>query len=119
MLAILNTVTITNNGKDDSRKLAGLIVTENYLRLLPPPEAWLNATSLASSVKCDYNQLMSNLVDIDISDQEVRINFLDETKDTCELWSCTFETADSADSTLDAIDQSWSKLFGVPLRQPK
>lgn len=119
MLAILNALTITANGKDTTRKLIGLIVTENHLRVLPSLENWL---TLIDPVvfECPNTQLMSNLVDIEmLSDQEVRINYLDETDDTCELWSCQFETADSASSTLNAIEQSWSKLFGVPLTQPK
>lgn len=120
MLAILNTLTITANGKDDIRKLIGLIVTENHLHILPSIETWLTAADRVSSFENQRTQLMSNLVDIEmLSDREVRINYLDETDDTCELWCCLFETADSASSTLNAIEQSWSKLFGVPLTQPK
>lgn len=120
MLAILNTFTITADGKDDIRKLVGLIVTENHLRILPSIETWLTATDRNASFECQRTQLMSNLVDIEmLSDREVRINYLDEIDDTCELWCCQFETADSANSTLNAIEQSWSKLFGVPLTQPK
>lgn len=120
MLAVLKTFTISTDGKDDIRKLIGLIVTENHLRILPSIETWLTATDRLTSFECQRTQLMSNLVDIEmLSDQEVRINYLDETDDTCELWCCEFETADSASSTLNAIEQSWSKLFGVPLTQPK
>lgn len=119
MLAILNTLTITADDKENTRKLVGLIVTENHLRILPSIDLWLNTDRLTTPIECQFTQLMSNLVDIEmLSDQEVRINYLDETNDTCELWCCKFETADSASSTLNAIDQSWSKLFGVPLTQP-
>lgn len=119
MLAILNTFTVNINDKDVVQKLIGLVITENHLRVLAPTSTWLSEDAF-SDIKCQYTQLMSNLVDVEqLSDREVRINYLDENTDTCELWTCLFETPESASSTLNAIEQSWSKLFGVPLTLTK
>lgn len=121
MLAILNEVTVTVDNRDDVQRMIGLVVTENHLRLLALSHTWLSPNSSSpTSIDCQRSQPMSNLVDVEmLSDRVMRINYLDENQDTCELWTCTFETDDGAKSTLDAIEHSWSKLFGVPLRHTK
>lgn len=106
----------------------GLLATDSYLYLTSDKLSWLsinqNDTAAAASaieddaddIQVCLKQLMSNLVEVDrCSDLTLVINFLDETQNKCELWKCTFETPDMANTCLNAIAQSWEKLFGVPL----
>lgn len=61
-------------------------------------------------------QLMNNLVAAQRqSEHIIRFVYLEEMQDRQEEWTCTFETAENAISTLDAVGQSWERLFGVPL----
>ncbi|XP_034474830.1 serine/threonine-protein kinase 11-interacting protein isoform X2 [Drosophila innubila] len=60
-------------------------------------------------------QQMSNIVEVErITDCEYKVNFLDETKNQCELWHVQFETPANAECCLNVIGKSWEHLFGVP-----
>lgn len=115
MLAILENCETSIDDTNTSRSLVGLIITEEELFLICPTHQWL-------SDKCDVDivtlqkQLMSNLVEVEKPDNAtLRISFLDENQDKCELWTCLFIDDSCLESTMNAISVSWEKLFGVPL----
>lgn len=113
--------------------MPGLIVTETHLYLLEPVQRWLSGTPAAAAaddlqavdalaasapLRTVQQQLMNNLVAAErLAEQCVRLTYLEEVHDRQEEWTCTFETADNASSTLNAVGQSWERLFGVPLSQ--
>lgn len=115
MLAILESCETSIDDKNTSQDLVGLIITEKELFLICPTHQWL-------SDKCDVDiavvekQFMDNLVEVEKLDSTtLKINFLDENQDKCELWTCTFIEDTCLESTMNAISVSWEKLFGVPL----
>lgn len=117
MLAILNACEVSTDDVQNRQLLVGLIVTEAYLYLIAPSHRWIVGDKVdEDDVECYQRQQMSNLVEVEKMDEcSLRINFLDEILDKCELWECAFETEECAASTLNAISQSWEMLFGVPL----
>lgn len=120
MLAILNECEISNEDGQSTQSLIGLIITATDLYLLPPKYRWITdieSTAVdTADIECYQQQLMSNLIEIEkMNEQTLRINYLDENQDKMDQWTCTFETDESAESTLNAISQSWETLFGVPL----
>ncbi|XP_061396733.1 dynein axonemal assembly factor 1 homolog [Musca vetustissima] len=123
MCSVLNGCEITCENAKRNFSICCLLTTDSRLYLSSPKVGWLSA-SAAANVQHDTDddlelcvtQFMSNLVEVEhCSDNVFIINFLDETQDKCELWKCTFETAENANTCLNAINQSWEKLFGVPL----
>lgn len=104
-----------------AQRLPGLIVTETHLYLLEAAHRWLTAdidpsSAMARIPVAVQQQQMNNLVAAELlADRVVRLIYLEEMQDRQEEWTCTFETADNASSTLDAVSQSWERLFGVPL----
>lgn len=115
MLAILNECEISSDAKENNGHHLGLIITETHLYIIESIQNWIADRSPDGTIE-SYQQLMSNLVEIEkLADAKYRINFLDENQDKCELWTCSFETNSNAESTLNAISQSWEQLFGVSL----
>lgn len=116
MLTILDNCEASIDDKTiSSLALVGLIITEADLYLTCPSHQWL-------SDKCDADiltlrkQFMNNLVEVEkVDGVTLKINFLHENTDKCELWTCSFITETCMDSTINAISISWEKLFGVPL----
>lgn len=116
-----------------AQKLLGLIVTETHLYLLEPAHRWLlPETDAAADVGAAevaeaavevlvplavlQQQSIDNLVAAERhDDRTVRFVYLEEVQNRQEEWTCTFETAENAISTVDAVGQSWERLFGVPL----
>lgn len=115
MLAILENCETSIDDIIASRGLVGLIITENELFLICPTHQWLSDKYDVEIVTIQ-KQLMSNLVEVErIDNTTLRINYLDENQDKCELWTCSFIENSCLDSTMNAISISWEKLFGVPL----
>lgn len=118
MLAILNSINIllcTDNTVTHNN--VAFIVTESNLYITSAVNQWMSEKSdAATDIIVEQTQVMSNLVEIEkIDNKSIRINFIDDTNDRTELWTCLFETCENVDSTLNAISQSWEQLFGVPL----
>lgn len=96
--------------------VCSLLATDTRIYLSSEKLNWLSELDLDSDIELCVTQFMSNLVEVEhCSDNAFIINFLDETQDKCELWKCTFQTSDGANTCLNSIAQSWEKLFGVPL----
>lgn len=115
MLAILENCETSMDDTTTSRDLVGLIITEEELFLICPTHQWLSDKNDVEIVTLQ-RQLMSNLVEVEKPDSAtLRISFLDENQDKCELWTCSFIEDTCLDSTMNAISVSWEKLFGVPL----
>lgn len=115
MLAILENCETSIDDAIVSRGLVGLIITENELFLICPTQQWLSDKYDVEIVTIQ-KQLMSNLVEVEkLDNTTLRINYLDENQDKCELWTCSFIENSCLDSTMNAISISWEKLFGVPL----
>ncbi|XP_037024517.1 serine/threonine-protein kinase 11-interacting protein isoform X2 [Bradysia coprophila] len=115
MLAILENCETSLDDASTSHGLVGLIITESELFLICPTHQWL-------SDRCDVDivtvkkQFMNNLVEVEKHvPATLKINFLDENTDKCELWTCGFIEDTCLESTMNAISISWEKLFGVPL----
>lgn len=111
------------------QQLLGLVITETHLYLLETAPRWLAQPSntddsnsvedIVEPVRIIRKQQMNNLVAAERpNDTIVRFVFLEEMQCKHEEWTCTFETANNASSTLDSVGQSWERLFGVPLAQP-
>lgn len=118
MCSVLNFCEITCENAKRSFSICCLLTTDSRLYLSSTKVGWLSSSSDHGSEDLELcvTQFMSNLVEVEhCSDNVFIINFLDETQDKCELWKCTFETAENANTCLNAINQSWEKLFGVPL----
>ncbi|XP_005181896.2 uncharacterized protein LOC101890827 isoform X1 [Musca domestica] len=118
MCSVLNGCEITCENAKRSFSICCLLTTDSRLYLSSTKVGWLSSSSDHGSEDLELcvTQFMSNLVEVEhCSDNVFIINFLDETQDKCELWKCTFETAENANTCLNAINQSWEKLFGVPL----
>uniref|UniRef100_A0A1A9WES2 LIP1 domain-containing protein n=1 Tax=Glossina brevipalpis TaxID=37001 RepID=A0A1A9WES2_9MUSC len=117
MFCLLNGCDVTCDNAKRSFQLSGLIATDSRLYLTSNKLLWLcEDNEHDNDIELCVMQLMSNLVEIERPAENVAlINFLDETHNKCELWRCYFETSDLAASFLNAIAQSWEKLFGVPL----
>uniref|UniRef100_A0A1I8PNH6 Uncharacterized protein n=1 Tax=Stomoxys calcitrans TaxID=35570 RepID=A0A1I8PNH6_STOCA len=117
MCSVLNGCEITCENAKRSFNICCLLTTDSRLYLSSENMGWLSAgKTAAEDIELCVTQFMSNLVEVEHSSDNVFIlNFLDETQDKCELWKCTFETAENANTCLNAISQSWEKLFGVPL----
>ncbi|KAL9877467.1 uncharacterized protein ACN2A1_013824 isoform 4-T5 [Glossina fuscipes fuscipes] len=117
MFCLLNGCDVTCDNAKRSFQLSGLFATDSRLYLTSHKLLWLCADNEHDTdIELCVMQLMSNLVEIERPTENIAlINFLDETHNKCELWRCSFETKDLADSFLNAVAQSWEKLFGVPL----
>lgn len=119
MFSLINSCEIKVDDAVQSFPLSSLFTTDSRIYLSSGNISWLsvNLPSLnATDIPLSHTQLMSNLIEVEHpADNIFFINFLDETQDKCELWKCTFETKENAESCLNAIGQSWEKLFGVPL----
>ncbi|XP_055923743.1 serine/threonine-protein kinase 11-interacting protein isoform X2 [Eupeodes corollae] len=115
MFSLLNCCELKSNDKIQRLEITGLLTTDTRLFITTSNLSWLSTTS-ESGIEIDVTQLMSNLVEVERPERNVCIlHFHDETQDKSELWKCTFETKENAESCLNAIGQSWEKLFGVPL----
>lgn len=115
MLAILENCETSIDDIITAQALVGLIITESELFLICPTHKWLSDKYDVEIVTMQ-KQLMSNLVEVEkLDDATLRINFLDENQDKCELWTCSFIESSCLESTMNAISLSWEKLFGVPL----
>ncbi|KAJ6649830.1 Serine/threonine-protein kinase 11-interacting protein [Pseudolycoriella hygida] len=115
MLAILENCETTIDDVNCAHGLAGLIITEEELFLICPAHQWLSDRNDVEIVVLQ-KQLMNNLVEVEkLDNTTLRINFLLENQDKCELWTCRFIEDTCLDSTMNAISISWEKLFGVPL----
>ncbi|XP_073823890.1 uncharacterized protein isoform X2 [Musca autumnalis] len=120
MCSVLNGCEITCENAKRHFSICCLLTTDSRLYLSSPKVGWLstatNSDYDSDDLELCVTQFMSNLVEVEhCSDNVFIINFLDETQDKCELWKCTFETSENASTCLNAINQSWEKLFGVPL----
>lgn len=116
MLAILNKCEISADSSLSSEEYAAFIITETNLYLTKSTHNWITDKSVNDFAEIYRSQFMSNLIEVErLNDTAIRINFFDENQDKNELWTCIFETTNNADSTLNAISQSWEKLFSVPL----
>lgn len=118
MCSVLNCCEITCENAKRTFNVCCLLTTDSRLYLSSTKVGWLSTTDDHDNddIELCITQFMSNLVEVEhCTDNVFIINFLDETQDKCELWKCTFETSENANSCLNAIAQSWEKLFGVPL----
>lgn len=116
MCSLLNGCEISCENAKRSFNICALLTTDSRLYLSSDRIGWLSELDADSDIELCVTQFMSNLVEVErCSDNVFIINFLDETQDKCELWKCTFETNENAYTCLNAIAQSWEKLFGVPL----
>lgn len=119
MLAILNSCE-TSCDDDVTTKQSldnvAFIVTESNVYITAPVNQWISEKIDSADIHIEHTQQMTNLVEIDKIDcKSMRINFVDDTQDKVEMWTCVFETSANAASTSNAISQSWEKRFGVPL----
>lgn len=113
MFSLLNSCEVKRDNNIQTFCLPGLLTTDSRLFVTTSNLSWLTL-SADCPIEIGSNQLMSNLVDVQKPEENICIlNFYDETKNTTELWKCTFETKENGDSCLNAIGQSWEKLFGV------
>lgn len=134
MCSILSGCEITCENAKRSFSICCLLTTDTRLYLSSQMLGWLSASNYENQLQPYENgaadegddielcvtQFISNLVEVEhCSDNVFIINFLDETQDKCELWKCTFETAENASTCVNTIAQSWEKLFGVPLINEK
>ncbi|XP_065358228.1 uncharacterized protein LOC135952286 isoform X2 [Calliphora vicina] len=116
MCSLLNGCEITCENAKRSFNICGLLTTDSRIYLSSEKLDWLSVLDHDSDIELCVTQFMSNLVEVErCSDNIFIINFLDETQDKCELWKCTFQTAENANTCLNSIAESWEKLFGVPL----
>lgn len=116
MCSLLKACEITCENAKRSLKICGLLATDSRIYLSSEKLDWLSEVNPEADIELCVTQFMSNLVEVErCSDNVFIINFLDETQDKCELWKCTFQTAENANTCLNSIGQSWEKLFGVPL----
>lgn len=115
MLAILDNCETSIDETNTTLGLVGLIITEKELFLLCPTHQWLSDKHDVEIVTLQ-KQFMDNLVEVEkLDNKTLKINFLDENQDKCELWTCSFIEDTCLESTMNAISISWEKLFGVPL----
>lgn len=116
MCALLNTCTVTCGQAKRNLSTCTLLTTDTHLLISSSKFNWLSTSEEDAELEICMKQLMSNLVEVEQFDANTfLINYLDESQDQSEIWQCTFETKDNADSCLNAIAQSWEKLFGVSL----
>ncbi|XP_023296483.2 uncharacterized protein LOC111679191 isoform X2 [Lucilia cuprina] len=116
MCSLLNGCEISCENAKRSFNICGLLTTDSRIYLSSEKLDWLSVLNHDSDIELCVTQFMSNLVEVEhCADNVFIINFLDETQDKCELWKCTFQTAENANTCLNSIAQSWEKLFGVPL----
>ncbi|XP_037957232.1 uncharacterized protein LOC119687114 isoform X2 [Teleopsis dalmanni] len=121
MCSILNSCEVTMDKAKRSFNTCTLLTTDTTLYITSENFGWLSLQTNSGDfddfdVKICISQFMSNLVDIEYHGENVfSINFLDETQNKCELWTCKFETKENAEFCMAAIGQSWELLFGVPL----
>ncbi|XP_039948966.1 uncharacterized protein LOC120767218 isoform X2 [Bactrocera tryoni] len=116
MCALLNACTVTCGQAKRNLSTCTLLTTDTHLCISSSKFDWLTTSDADAEVEICMKQLMSNLVEVEQIDANTfLINYLDETQDLSEIWQCTFETQENADSCLNAIAQSWEKLFGVSL----
>ncbi|XP_036345886.1 uncharacterized protein LOC118755144 isoform X2 [Rhagoletis pomonella] len=116
MCALLNGCTVTCGQAKRSLNNCTLLTTDTHLCISSSKFDWLTTAAADAEMEICLTQLMSNLVEVEQVDANTfTINYLDETQDQTEIWQCTFETKENANSCLNAIAQSWEKLFGVPL----
>ncbi|CAD7085916.1 unnamed protein product [Hermetia illucens] len=115
MVSILNRCEISSDAIQKTLSPTGFFASDTHLYLTTTNFSWLFNNS-NDNLELGHVQLMSNLIEVDRPEKNVfSMNFLDEDQDKYELWKCSFETEDNAESCLNAIGQSWEKLFGVPL----
>ncbi|XP_055387160.1 serine/threonine-protein kinase 11-interacting protein isoform X2 [Condylostylus longicornis] len=118
MFAILNSCEYKASSNDtDSQFIspAGFYTTDDHLYLTSSNLSWLSENLDKSITLCSV-QKMSNLVEIKkLENNILEICFTDERIDSHNTWKCTFGTQENADTFLNAIEQSWEKIFGVPL----
>ncbi|KAM7353334.1 uncharacterized protein ACRADG_005432 isoform 2-T3 [Cochliomyia hominivorax] len=116
MCSLLNGCEISCENAKRSFNICCLLTTDSRIYLSSEKLDWLYELDHDSDIELCVTQFMSNLVEVEYcSDNVFIINFLDETQDKCELWKCTFQTPENANTCLNSIAQSWEKLFGVPL----
>nr|XP_014090536.2 uncharacterized protein LOC106617692 isoform X3 [Bactrocera oleae] len=116
MCALLNACTVTCGQAKRNLSTCTLLTTDTHLYISSSKFDWLSTSESDAELEICMKQLMSNLVEVEQIDANTfLINYLDETQDLSEIWQCTFETQENADSCLNAIAQSWEKLFGVSL----
>ncbi|XP_053961303.1 uncharacterized protein LOC128865206 isoform X1 [Anastrepha ludens] len=116
MCAMLNGCIVTCGQAKRSLSTCTLLTTDTHLCISSSKFDWLTTSESDAEIEICLTQLMSNLVEVEHVDANTfTINYLDETQDQSELWQCAFETKENANSCLNAIAQSWEKLFGVPL----
>lgn len=116
MCSLLDGCEISCENAKRSLNICVLLTTDSRIYLSSEKLDWLSQLDHDSDIELCVTQFMSNLVEVEhCSDNVFIINFLDETQDKCELWKCTFQTAENANTCLNSIAQSWEKLFGVSL----
>uniref|UniRef100_A0A0A1X2V1 Serine/threonine-protein kinase 11-interacting protein n=2 Tax=Zeugodacus cucurbitae TaxID=28588 RepID=A0A0A1X2V1_ZEUCU len=116
MCALLNACTVTCGQAKRNLSTCTLLTTDTHLCVSSSKFDWISTTEADAELEICMKQLMSNLVEVELIDaNSFLINYLDETQDQSETWQCTFETKENANSCLNAIAQSWEKLFGVSL----
>ncbi|XP_075149395.1 uncharacterized protein LOC142223398 isoform X2 [Haematobia irritans] len=118
MCSVLNGCEITCENAKRSFNICCLLTTDSRLYLSTQNVGWLSLGTPGSNdnIELSVTQFMSNLVEVEHHSENIFImQFMDETQDKNELWKCEFETVENANTCLNAIAQSWEKLFGVPL----
>ncbi|XP_055852438.1 serine/threonine-protein kinase 11-interacting protein isoform X4 [Episyrphus balteatus] len=115
MFSLLNSCEVNLHDKVETFIMPGLFTTNSRLFLSATNPSWLTPTTDVA-IEVGLTQFMSNLVEVERPEENIfSLHFHDETKNITELWKCRFETKENAESCLNAIGQSWEKLFGVSL----
>lgn len=96
-------------------KLAAILVTSTDILLIEADFSWMLKES-KSSPQCLASQKMANIVNVEVSEKNLKLHYLNETAGTEEEWTLCLATVSCVSTIVESIREPWQQLFSVPLQ---
>ncbi|XP_058800960.1 serine/threonine-protein kinase 11-interacting protein isoform X2 [Phymastichus coffea] len=115
LLAIFSSAVLKFAHETQKLKVSSLIVTSSTLIITQDKIHWLlsGSNKLPSIVA---EQGMSNLIEVDLTGNSLKMSFLDEVADVETNWTLEFVSLSAAEAVINSIRPPWEELFSVPLQ---
>lgn len=95
--------------------LAAVLVTSSDVLLIDADFLWMLKES-KSSPQCLTSQKVANIVNVEVSDKNVKLHYLNEISGTEEMWMLHLATVAGVNTFIESIQEPWQQLFSVPLQ---